>query len=107
MLWFERQVVTTLTADIDEQHRPQVVAWVDAALAAMPEYLRVGVGTESLVLGAWPRLRSALGRFDQRDLQRYLGRIERNPIDPVRQYARLLSSLVLLAREELAAEARS
>jgi hypothetical protein len=102
MLWFERQVVTTLTEDIDDRHRPQVVAWVDAALRAMPEYLRIGVGAESLALGAWPRLRNAIGRFDEHDLQQYLGRIERNPIDPVRQYARLLSSLVLLAREELA-----
>jgi hypothetical protein len=107
MLWFERQVVTTLTADIDEQHRPQVVAYVDTALRSMPEYLRAGVGTESLVLGAWPRLRSVFGRLEQRDVQRYLERIERNPIDPVRQYARLLSSLVLLARAELVPEAHS
>jgi hypothetical protein len=32
---------------------------------------------------------------------RLLGRLESNPIDLVRQYPRLLSSLVLLAQEEL------
>jgi DivIVA domain-containing protein len=101
MLWFERQVVRTLTADIDAQHRPQVVDYVDSALHAMPEYLRAGVAAESLILGAWPFVRRNLGGYDETQVRRYLDRIERNPIDPVRQYARLLSSLVLLAREEL------
>jgi hypothetical protein len=32
---------------------------------------------------------------------RWLARFEASPIDPVRQYGRLLSSLVLFAREEL------
>src|SRR5690242_16178820 len=105
MLWFERQVVTTLTRDIDEPQRGEVVDYVDTALGAMPEYLRAGVVAESLVLGAWPRMRRALGGFDDDALASYLGRIERNPIDPIRQYARLFSSLVLLAREELVPEA--
>jgi hypothetical protein len=104
MLWFERKVVTTLTRDIDEQYRPQVVEYVDAALRSMPEYLRAGVAAESLVLGALPRTRETLGGFDDDAVHRWLERLESFPLDPVRQYVRLLSSLVLFAHEELVPE---
>jgi hypothetical protein len=104
MLWFERKVVASLTRDLDEAHRPQVTAYVEAALRSMPEYLRAGVAAESLLLGAVPAARSALGRFDDDDLTRFLGALERSPVDPVRQFVRLLSSLVLFAREELRPE---
>ena len=36
MLWFERQVVTTLTATLDEGLKAQVEAYVDETLRAMP-----------------------------------------------------------------------
>jgi hypothetical protein len=104
MLWFERKVVTTLTRDIDEQYRPQVVEYVDAALRSMPEYLRAGVAAESVVLGALPRAREALGGFDDAAVHRWLERLESFPLDPVRQYVRLLESLVLFAHEELVPE---
>jgi hypothetical protein len=102
MLWFERRVVTTLTRDLDERHRPQVFDYVDTALRSMPEYLRAGVAAESVALGAFPRLRAACGRLEDRDVTRWLARLDASPVDPVRQYVRLLSSLVLFAREELA-----
>jgi hypothetical protein len=105
MLPFERQVVTALARDVDEPQRPRVVAYVDAALRSMPEYLRAGVAAESIVLGTWPRLQRALGRLDDDGLVTWLDRLEASRIDPVRQYVRLLSSLVLFAREELATEA--
>ena len=101
MLWFEHKVVTTLARDVDEQYRPQVVAYVDAALRSMPEYLRGGVALESLVLGAVPRMRAAFGRLDDDDVRRFIDALEASPIDPVRQYVRLLSSLVLFAEHEL------
>jgi hypothetical protein len=101
MLWLERRVVAALTRDIDVQFRPQVTAYVDAALRSMPEYLRAGVAAESVVLGAPARLLDATGRLDDTTLHRVLDRLERSPIDPVRQYVRLLSSLVLFAQEEL------
>jgi hypothetical protein len=101
MLWLERRVVSTLTRDIDARFRPQVTAYVDAALRSMPEYLRAGVAAESLLLGIVPRALDALGRLDDDSLQRGLELLERSPIDPVRQYVRLLSSLVLFAQEEL------
>lgn len=102
MLWFERRVLTTLTRDIDEHQRPEVEAYVEAALGSMPEYLRAGVAAESIVLGALPRLRAAMGDLDDDAVLAWLARFENSPVDPIRQYGRLLSSLVLFAREELA-----
>jgi hypothetical protein len=99
MLWFERQVVTTLTATLDEHLRAEIEAYVDETLRAMPEHLRAGMAAESLALGAWTRLQgrgahgSAPGAF--------LERLESSRLDPVRQYVRLLRSLVLFAEHEL------
>ncbi len=101
MLWFERRVVATLTRDIHERHRPHVVAYVEAALRSMPEYLRAGVAAESIALGALPRVNAVFGRLDDDAVTRLLARLETSRVDVVRQYVRLLSSLVLFAREEL------
>jgi hypothetical protein len=102
MLWFERQVVTTLAADVDEPRRSAIEEYVDGALGAMPEHLRAGVVAESLVLGAWVRLQRALGRLDRRTLDTRLEAWEASPIGPVRQYVRMMRSLVLFAEHELA-----
>ena len=99
MLWFERQVVTTLTADLDEGLRAQVEAYVDETLRAMPEHLRAGMAAESLALGAWARLRGTGAR--QSDAGAFLDRLETSRLDPLRQYVRLLRSLVLFAEHEL------
>src|SRR5437667_241530 len=56
MLWFERQVVTTLTASLDERLRDEIEAYVDETLRGMPEHLRAGMAAESLALGAWRRV---------------------------------------------------
>jgi hypothetical protein len=97
MLWFERQVVTTLTANLDEGLRAEVAAYVDETLHAMPEHLRAGMAAESLALGAWARLRGGTGTSGAS-----LERLESSRLDPVRQYVRLLRSLVLFAEHELA-----
>jgi hypothetical protein len=107
MLWFERRVVTTLARDVPEVARSQVVEYVDAALRSMPEYLRIGVAAESVLLGGLPRVRAAFGRLDDDDVKRWLGRLDASAIDPVRQYVRLLSSLVLFARQELVPDVAS
>jgi hypothetical protein len=103
MLWFERQVVTSLVADLDPRDRTPVLDHVHTALRSMPQHLRAGVAAESVALGAFARVRGALGRFDDAALARLLDRLGTSPIDPLRQWVRLLSSLVLFAREELAA----
>ena len=97
MLWFERQVVTTLTATLDEGLRAEVEAYVDETLRAMPEHLRAGMAAESVALGAWARLRGTGGSAAGASLDR----LETSRLDPVRQYVRLLRSLVLFAEHEL------
>jgi hypothetical protein len=102
MLWLEREVVTTLAADVDDRRRSAIEEYVDGALGAMPEHLRAGVVAESLVLGTWVRLQRALGRLDRRTLDARLEAWEASRIGPVRQYVRMMRSLVLFAEHELA-----
>jgi len=104
MLWFERQVVDTLTRDVDEPARAGVIAYVETALHSMPEYLRAGVAAESTLFGALARARAGFGPLDDAAVHDLLHRLEHSPIDAVRQYPRLLTSLVLLAQQELAPE---
>jgi hypothetical protein len=105
MLWLERQIVATLISpSIDERWRDEIEAFVDGSLRSMPEYLRAGVGAESIAFGAWPRLQRALGRLDPASLERQVERWKTSRFDPVRQYIRMLESLVLFAENELIPE---
>jgi hypothetical protein len=102
MLWFERQVVEhLLRPDLDERSRAEVEHYVDSALRVMPEHLRAGVALESLAFGAWPSLQRAVGRLDPTTVDRAVERCRTSRIDVVRQYIRLLESLVLFAENEL------
>ena len=98
MLGFERRVTSSLVADLDPELRPPVLGYVDSALRALPEHLRAGVVAESLVLGACDRVLAALRGGEGLRLEA----LETNPLGPVRQYARLMESLVLFAEYELA-----
>jgi hypothetical protein len=100
MLWLEREVVASLSADVDPAHCAAIEAYVDGVLQDMPDHLRLGVAGESVVLGAGIRLARMIG--SSRSLRDWLDLFERNPIGPIRQYARLLSSLTIFAIEELA-----
>ena len=82
-----------------------VEGYVDRSLRVMPEHLRLGVAAESLVLGAWPRLQHAVGRFDRGSLHGRIAGWKSSKIDPLRQYVRLLESLVLFAENELVPDA--
>src|SRR5262245_62125196 len=98
MLWFERQVVAGLMSpDVPASCRPAVEAYVERQLSVMPEHLRLGVAGESLLFGAVPALRAALGAFDPSSLAARLERWKTSRFDPIRQYVRLLESLVLFA----------
>ncbi len=100
MIPFERRVVHALVQAADPTLRAEVVAYVEGCLADMPEHLRAGVLAESLALGTWSRLRSL--RSDREEvLRRQLADWEHHPIDVVRQYVRLIGSLVLFAEVEL------
>jgi hypothetical protein len=102
MLWLEREVVATLVSPtLDDQQRSAVESYVDESLRAMPEHLRVGVAAESLAFGAWPRVLRRFGRLDLAALDARVERWKASRFDPIRQYVRLLQSLVLFAEHEL------
>jgi hypothetical protein len=102
MLWLEREVVATLVSPtLDDQARTAIETYVDDSLRSMPEHLRLGVAAESLLFGAWPRLRGALGVYDHGSMRARVERWKASRFDPVRQYVRLLQSLVLFAEHEL------
>jgi hypothetical protein len=106
VLWFERQVVGALMSpSLDDGARIAVESYVDQTLRSMPEHLRAGVLAESLLFGAQPRLAHALGRDDTAGLRARVDRWRTSRIDFVRQYVRLLHSLVLFAENELAPSA--
>ncbi len=105
MLWFERQVVGTLMhPDLDPPTRSAVESYVSSTLRSMPEHLRAGVAAESMVLGASSWLEQRIGRLDAGRLHARVARWKTSPIDPIRQYVRLLESLVLFAENELGPE---
>jgi hypothetical protein len=102
MLWLEREVVATLVSPtLDGRQRSEVETYVDDSLRSMPEHLRAGVAAESLVLGTWPRLQHLLGGYDRRSMHARVERWRDSRFDVVRQYVRLLHSLVLFAEHEL------
>lgn len=97
MLWFERHVVAGLVETPDPGQRAAIEEWVDSTLAAMPEHLRAGVAVESLALGVWAMLRRAAP-------EAVVASLRRSPVGLLRQYERLLGSLVVFAENELAVE---
>lgn len=103
MLRFEREVVGALGTAADQPTRSAVEAFVDGSLRAMPEHIRAGVLAESLLLGAYTRLLSAIGQATSPPaLSAKLDAWETSPIGPLRQYVRVFRSLVLFSENELA-----
>lgn len=90
---------------LDDPARAAVESYVAETLRSMPEHLRAGVLAESLLFGARPRLEHALGRTNAAGLRKQVERWKTSKIDVVRQYVRLLQSLVLFAENELAPSA--
>ena len=106
MLWLEREVVATLVSPtLDDHQRAEIETYVDDSLRSMPEHLRAGVAAESLLFGVWPRLQDLLGNYDRGFMNARLERWKTSRFDAVRQYVRLLHSLVLFAEHELAPDA--
>jgi hypothetical protein len=100
MFWLEGRVVSALAGEDDDRTRGAISAFVGSSLAAMPQHLRLGVALESLGLGAWVRLRHGPNP-DAAAIRRQIAGWEHHPIGVVRQYPRLLSSLVIFAQQEL------
>jgi hypothetical protein len=82
--------------------RSAIESYVAATLHSMPEHLRAGVAAESIVLGGRSWLEYRAGRLDDRRVHARVARWKNSKLDPVRQYVRLLESLVLFAENELA-----
>jgi hypothetical protein len=102
MLWLEREVVATLVSPtLDDRERAEIETYVDDSLRSMPEHLRAGMAAESILFGAWPRVERALGRHDRGSMNARVERWKASRVDPIRQYVRLLQSLVLFAEHEL------
>jgi len=101
MLWLERRAVTAIAGADDVRTRGAISEFVDSSLAAMPQHLRLGVAVESVGLGAWMRLRHRPDPAPEA-VRRSLAGWEHSPVGVVRQYPRLLSSLVVFAQQELA-----
>ena len=99
MLAFERDVVATLITTRDPDLRAGVEAWVEGSLRTMPEFLRLGVVVETIGFSLYARARNRGRRGASKDL---VDTLARSPIPLVRQYVRLLGSLVLFAEQELA-----
>ncbi|HLM28414.1 MAG TPA: hypothetical protein VK360_00715 [Acidimicrobiales bacterium] len=103
MLWFEREVVGALVATPDPAVRSSVEAFVDGSLRDKPAHLRLGVATESILLGAYATARRALARQSgDRALRELLASWEASRVGVVRQYVRAMKSMVLFAENELA-----
>ena len=100
MLSFRRRVVAALLTTVEPQHRPAAKAYVEGALDAMPDHLKLGVAADSLLLSAWARARAGRGPLTDDDLKALITQWDSSRIPPVRQYARLLGSLVLFAQNE-------
>jgi hypothetical protein len=105
VLWFERQVVGALMSPtLVGPSRTAVESYVATTLHSMPEHLRAGVAAESIALGLPSWIAHRTGRLDEQRLRTRIAGWKTAKFDPVRQYVRLLQSLVLFAENELAAE---
>jgi hypothetical protein len=103
VLWFEREVVGTLIQSRDPAVRSSVEGFVDGSLRDMPEPIRLGVIGETLLLGAYAAGRRALGRLDGDDaLAGLVESWETSRVGVLRQYVRMMKSLVVFAENELA-----
>jgi len=100
MLWFDRQVVRALAQDADPGQLAAIETYVDGALRAMPEHIRLGVAAESVALGGWSKVDGLRRRSGGAAPGPRLGPLESSPIGPVRQYVRLIKSLVIFAQHE-------
>jgi hypothetical protein len=102
VLWFEREVVGALIQSRDPAVRSAVEAFVDGSLRDMPEPIRLGVVGETVLLGTYAAGRRRLRRRDGDEaLVHLLGSWETSRIGVLRQYVRMMKSLVVFAENEL------
>jgi len=100
MASFRSRIIEALLAPLDPTQRGAAEAFVAGSLADLPQHLKIGIALDSVLLEALTRVTHG-GRIpDEATLRKLIATWESNPLTPIRQYARLLSSLVLFADEE-------
>ncbi len=103
---FTDRIVDALLAPLDPVQRGPAEAFVHGSLDDLPQHLGIGIALDSVLLEAWTRL-THRGRIpDDATLRALIARWESNPLTPIRQYARMLSSLVLFADQETTPDSR-
>jgi len=95
-----------MSPTLDDPVRAAVESYVDETLRSMPEHLRAGVVAESVLFGVRLRLEHAFGRAVDAEVRARVERWKTSRVDFVRQYVRLLQSLVLFAENEFTPSVR-
>jgi hypothetical protein len=103
MVRFEREVVEAMLDGSPTEHRGDIEAFVERALAVMPAHLRAPILLYGIALATWEtvnprglrRLTSPAARAAR------VGSWEASKLGPTRQYGRMLRSLTLYAQNEL------
>lgn len=97
---FKSRIIDALLAPLEPTQRGATEAFIAGSLADLPQHLKIGIAVDSMLLEALTRATHG-GRIpDDETLRELITTWESNPLTPIRQYARLLSSLVLFADQE-------
>lgn len=97
---FKNQVIDVLLEPLDPTQRGAAEAFIAQSLADLPQHLKIGIALDSVLLEGLTRATHG-GRIPEAaTLRALIAKWESNPLTPIRQYARLLSSLVLFADQE-------
>lgn len=97
---FRSRVIDALLAPLEPTQRARAEDFVQSSLADLPQHLRIGVTLDSVLLEVLARFGNGGKIPDAAALRGLVGSWEANPLTPIRQYARMLSSLVLFADQE-------
>ncbi len=97
---FLGRVTHALLDPVSPAQRGDVEAFVQASLADLPQHLQIGIALDSILLEGITRLTHEGAIPDDATLRSLVERWETNPLTPIRQWARLVSSLVLFADQE-------
>ncbi len=95
MLSFRRRVVAALLTKVEPERRSAAEAYVEGALGAMPEHLKIGVTADSVLLSVWARAKHPFDLTDEALLELVEGweTSSPRPRAPVRPPARVVGDL--------------
>lgn len=97
---FRTRIIDALLEPLSPTQRGRAEAFITGSLADLPQHLKIGLALDSVLLEALTRAGHGGRVPDNAALRTLVGDWERHPLTPIRQYARLVSSLVLFADQE-------